>query len=391
MNVLIISLFGLGSSGRAFKIATHTFRDDNVCTITSDFSHQAKTYYKSNVDSEMHVDRLHVRPYYKNLSVKRITSHLSFAWELKKYLRQIEELPDLVYCCMPSSSAAYVTGKFCKKHKIPFIIDVIDLWPDSLIPIMPFRKLVKSILYPWQRMTHRAYKLADYISAESKKYAEVAHDVNGRVPYSYTYLGVDQDKINCLICESSVALEKPDNEIWIGYGGSLGQSYDFDVILEGLKYLKEKKVKYKMWFIGDGEKATYIHNIANQNNLNIAITGRLEYKDLLKYLSYCDIAVNSFREGTLVVHSYKFNDYVATGCYVLNNLPGETAQMIDNYKIGYNYNPATFRDVLYETIANWPKLKQDLPRNLLRLINKEFDTAIIYKRLKHDIEEKLLR
>lgn len=383
----MISLFGFGSSGRALKIATHTFGDDQVYAVTSDFNHRTKAYYKSESHTSIPIERLHVSPYNKNLSIKRIISHLSFARKLNNYLRQIKDMPDLVYCSMPSSSAAFVAGKFCKKYKIPFIIDVIDLWPDSLIPIMPHRKYVKALLSPWQMITHSAYKMANYISGESKKYAEEAHNINKVAPYSHTYLGVNQKKINSFISESDILLEKPEDEFWIGYGGSLGQSYDFEVILEGLRYLKQKNVKYKMWFIGDGEKAPYIHKIADQNDLNITITGRLDYKDFLKYLSYCDIAINTFKEGTLVVHSYKFNDYVATGCYILNNLLGETAEMVDRYKIGKNFNRSNFNILLYKSVQQWNDIKPIIQHNLQKLISEELDEASIYKRLKNDIHK----
>ncbi len=391
MNVLLISVFGLSQSGRLGKIARNTFASDNVFAVTTDFNHGKKQYCsESDIAFLTNRIRLHVPAYKKNLSFGRIYSHLKFALSLKKYLKNLENHPDLVYCAMPTSSAAYIAGKYCKKYKIPFVIDVIDLWPDSLIPIVPFKKMIDIMVSPWRFMTHKAYKMADYISGESKKYSEIAHVHNPLVPHSYTYLGVDNSTIIQLIAESNVMIKKPDNEIWIAYGGSLGQSYDFDVILKGLKMLQEKKFPYKMWFVGDGEKAGYINEYAQKYNLNAEITGRLAYKDLLKYLSYCDIAINSFKEGTLVVHSYKFNDYVATGCFVLNNLPGETAQMIDNYKIGYNFNSKTFNKMLYKAIVNWSTIKLDLSRNIIKLINSELDTASIYKRLKQDIDNRLL-
>lgn len=287
---------------------------------------------------------------------------------------------------MPTSTAAYVAGKFCKKNNIPFVVDVIDLWPDSLIPIVRSKKLIEVIVCPWKWITREAYKMADYISGESKKYAEIAHNVNPEVPYSHTYLGVDMSIIQGLISQSSLNLIKPDDEIWIAYGGSLGQSYDFDIILNGIHYINKKGVKYKMWFIGGGEKEDTIRDFAEKNGLNIEVTGIVSYSDFLKYLSYCDIAINSFKEGTLVVHSYKYNDYVATGCFVLNNLPGETAETIEKYNIGYNFYSHNFNPVLEKAIFNWPTLKKDLQHNIDKLIRKELDCNSIYPKMRENID-----
>lgn len=390
MKILLVSLFGSSLSGRVGKIAAMTFGGDHCVIVSSDFNHGKKEYFSELEDKlPIKIERLHVPSYRKNLSFKRIYSHLKFAQSLKTYLNGLSERPDLIYCAMPSSSAAYIAGRYCKKHDIPFVIDVIDLWPDSLIPIVPFKKAINLCLLPWRWITHKAYCMADYISGESIRYAEVAHKINFNVPYSHTYIGVDTESIKKMVSESEVSLEKLDGEIWIGYGGSLGFSYDFDVILNGLKCLNESNVKYKMWFIGDGEKAEYIRNYSSRYNLNVEITGRLEYKDLLKYLSYCDIAINSFKEGTLVVHSYKFNDYVAAGCYILNNLPGETAEMVEKYNVGRNFSTSTFCNVLNETITNWIDIKRNLAECIEQLIEKELDTNIIYSRLKKNISDSI--
>ena len=383
-------MFGFSESGRSAKIAFHTFKEDKVSVITSDFNHRKKSYYDGTEKFSSVIPQfLHVLPYKRNLSVKRLISHLSFAHALKKYLNSLSEVPDLVYCAMPASSGAYIAGKYCKKHNIPFVIDVIDLWPDSLIPIVPFKRIINICLFPWRHITKKAYRLASYISGESKKYSDIAHKENLNVPYSYTYIGVESNKVELLLDSSSIILNKPKDEIWIGYGGSLGQSYDFDIILQGMKYLTQQGVKYKMWFIGDGEKADYIRTYSQANGLNFEITGHLEYKDLLKYLSYCDIAINSFKPDTLVVHSYKFNDYVATGCYILNNLSGETSDMIDEYGVGRNFDKDSFCTVLLETVKNMDNLKLTIKDNLNKLKQDKLETSLIYSSLKKDICEKL--
>lgn len=388
MNILLISLFGEGTNSRVNKIKTFAFPDDNVTIITSNFNHGNKSLVevKSNEKNETEIIRLPVPPYNKNISLRRIYSHLKFAIEVKKYLNKLKDKPDLIYCAMPTSSTAVIAGKYCKRHKVPFVIDVIDLWPDSLIPIVKFKFLIKFLIFPWSLLTREGYKLANYISGESQKYTEVAQKVNPNVPHSYTYLGVNTQTTKDLINSSQIMQIKPHDEIWIAYGGSLGNSYDFDVILEGLKELEYKNIKYKMWFIGGGEKEELIRHISQENNLNVEITGRIPYADLLKYLSFCDIAINSFKEETLVVHSYKFNDYVATGCYIMNNLTGETGEMINKYKIGCNFNSRNFSNKLLSTITNWSSISKEIKYNINNLIAAQLETSTIYRKLGEDIK-----
>ena len=106
----------------------------------------------------------------------------------------------------------------------------------------------------------------------------------------------------------------------------------------------------------------------------------MPYNDYLKYMSCCDIAINSFKKTTEVVYSYKFNDYVGLKLFVLNNLPGETADMINEYSIGRNFNETNLSKILLEVCSNWHsyKLWKD---NSIRLINEKLSTTKIYNQL----------
>ena len=328
-KVLLVSVFGGGLGNNRQNNILYRQRENTVL-ITSDFNHEKKRYKtKSEMENSI---CLHVPSYMKNLSLKRIYSHIIFAYHLKKFLDSLQQIPLTIYCAMPTSTAAYVCGKYCKKHKVRFVVDVIDLWPDSLLPIVVGIKgqLLKYFIYPWKYITVQAYKMADVILGESKQYADEAALYNNKASIYPLYLGVDRNEVNKLITNSTLALNRSNDEIWIGYAGSLGTSYDFETLVKGVASLNGK-YQYKLFFIGDGVCRAKVENLINQYSVNAEITGFLKYGDLLKYLSYCDIAVNIFRDKTKVVHSYKFNDYVATNCFILNSLLGETADMVDRY------------------------------------------------------------
>jgi hypothetical protein len=192
------------------------------------------------------------------------------------------------------------------------------------------------------------------------------------------YLGIDKQQIELLKNESKVVLEKPDDELWICYAGSLGNSYDFDVLLYAVCKLNQV-CKYRLLFIGGGDKRNYLEEKIEALGLYGFITGMVSYSDYLKYLSYCDIGINIFKQNTFVVHSYKFNDYIASNLFILNNLLGETAELIDSYKIGRNFNFSDhlLADVLRDTCENWDIYK-NYRNNTVQVINEVLDKSIIY-------------
>ena len=369
---------------RAFKKCGY-----QVTHISTDFDHAQKAYVnlpqEENVEG-VQVKRLHVMAYVKNLSIRRIFSHLQFTYKLHKYLNSLVVKPDFIYCVTPTSTSAYVAGMYCKKRGIKFIIDLIDIWPDSLTPLYK-TKLIGIATLPWSYITHRAYKMADFICGESIKYAHHAHVFNPSVPWYSIYLGVNKEKTNRLVAESKVAVPEKKAPIRLCYGGDLGNSYGFDAILEALSYIHGKGVAYEMYFVGGGDRREYIDNYSKEHKLNVIITGKIPYCDYLKYLSCCDAAFNAFTKNTKVVHSYKFNDYMATGNFVLNNLNGETADMIEKYKIGVNYDDEQLGQVLYDVCTNWDKYRL-YKNNIDGFVHKVLDADEIYPRVIKEIENK---
>ena len=387
-RILLVSLFGDINTDHNYRIDNiyKAFEGFDRFIVTADFNHATKEYKPENEYDFVHY--IHVPAYQKNLSIKRIYSHIVFAIKLYKYLNGLIILPQLIYCAMPASLTAYCCGKYCKKRNVKFVIDVIDLWPDSLFPISRKFKFFKPFLYPWTYITNKAYSMADYISAESKKYSIVALSKAKTTKSSYTYLGVDLEEMNRLVLSSKVENRTENNEIWICYGGSLGNSYDFDSILEAIKYIDSERVKYRFFFVADGEGKNQINEYIRQNKLNAEVTGRMPYNDYLKYLSRCDIAINSFKKTTEVVYSYKFNDYVGLKLFVLNNLQGETSEMVNDYSIGLNFNENNLSKILFEVCNNWDEYKS-WKDNSIRLINEKLNSSLIYNKLSSSIQREL--
>lgn len=383
MSKLLISAFtNIKSTSENRMLAIYNRIGGERTVVITDFNHRKKRYYEG--DEAYHKDQvlLHVPAYASNVSIKRIWSHIIFAWRLKKYLQTKKEKPSAIYCTMPTSLSAYICAKYCKKHGIKFVIDVIDLWPDSLLPLVKGKAIIKVLLYPWTYLTRYAYMSANVIMGESVKYVNEAKKYNPKASVYPIYLGIDVSFINKVKAENPIQLEKPENEVWIAYAGSMGLSYDFKTLLDAVKNV-HGRYQYKLWFVGDGVRHDEIQEYIQKNGLNAEITGFLPYEQLLSYLSYCDIAINIFRSNTKVVFSYKFNDYVAMDCFVLNSLEGETAQMVDEYRIGRNFN---FSDqplsaVLEDTLKNWDEYRK-WNVNCKRLIEEKLDKEKIYSVVK---------
>ena len=194
MKKIFISAFTniVGPNSRTRTIIDRK-EGENV-VLTTDFNHGKKRYYEPGEAEHELQTLIHVPAYKSNVSLRRIWSHLVFAWKVRGYLNALVEKPKVVYCTMPTSSSAYVCARYCKKHRVKFVIDVIDLWPDSLLPLVKGKNAVKAILFPWTYLTRYAYRQADVIMGESVKYAQEAKLYNPHADVYPVYLGIKDRK-----------------------------------------------------------------------------------------------------------------------------------------------------------------------------------------------------
>lgn len=105
--------------------------------VTSDFDHRAKeTRRERDFALPAKVTLLPEPGYPKNICLRRLFSHWLFARRVRAYLKRREK-PDAIYCAVPSLSCAFYAARYAEKNRIPFVIDVQDLWPEAFSLAVP--------------------------------------------------------------------------------------------------------------------------------------------------------------------------------------------------------------------------------------------------------------
>ena len=93
----------------------------------ADFDHIKKEYITSGNQSATFI---HVPEYKSNLSLQRVYSHYIYSKKAYRLIR--EKKPDLIYTVVPPNLLACYAGKYKRRHsETVFVMDVIDLWPES--------------------------------------------------------------------------------------------------------------------------------------------------------------------------------------------------------------------------------------------------------------------
>ena len=399
LDILIIAHFtqvpGEVGNGRFQYIADKIDKNNaTVEVITTSFSH--KTKKKRVVTSEQiksinyKLTMIYEPGYKKNVSLRRFYSHYIMGKNLNRYLRNRKK-PDVIYCAVPSLDVAHVAAKYAKKNNIRFIIDIQDLWPEAFKMIFNTSIISNIIFWPMKCKADYIYRAADEIVAVSKTYVDRALDVNLNCNKAYdVFLGTELSYFDKMLEQNKVVREK-SNEIWIGYIGTLGHSYDLISVIDAIKLLKNKGyITIRFIVMGDGPLKSKFENYAKKQGINTEFMGRLDYGKMVGTLVACDIAVNPIKKGSAGSVINKVGDYAAAGLPVINTQEcKEYRNLLEEYNAGYNCVNGDIEDIADKIIRLCNKDEREkLGFNSRKMAKELFDREPTHKRIfeliKHD-------
>lgn len=340
----VASLDGGGNS-RFLYLANLLSKDNHVELIASDFSHDSKA--KRVIDTNAFsckITLLHEPGYPKNVCLQRFKSHKVWGENVKKYMQE-RKRPDVVYCAVPSLTAASEVGEYCNKNGIRFLIDIQDLWPEAFQMIFNVPVVSKLIFAPLKALADRAYKVADAVVAVSQTYVDRALEVNTKCKNSMVvFLGTEKATFDKYAAGTEKIL-KEEGTVRIAYIGTIGNSYDIDTVIDAIRMAKtEKKIEFLV--MGDGEKQQAFEAHAKEAGIQAVFTGKLPYPQMCEQLRTCDIAVNPIHKGAAASVINKVADYAMAGLPVINTQEcPEYRKLLEDYDAGINCECECVEDV----------------------------------------------
>lgn len=396
-NVLMIAHFcsdfeGNGNNRFNYIADLLSLHGYDVELVTTDFSHSRKKR-RSEIENYLNfrVTMCHEPIYIKNVSLKRFYSHYVMGRNLKKYL-ETRNKPDVIYCAVPSLDVAKMAAEYAEKNNIRFIIDVQDLWPEAFKMVFNVPFISDILFYPMLKQADYIYKAADEIIAVSQTYTERALRVNSKSGKGHSiFLGTELATFDKLAKENKIK-DKPEDEIWLAYVGTLGHSYDLTCTIDAIKILQEKGINnIKFVVMGDGPLKSKFENYAKNKGVYAEFTGRLDYGKMVGMLTACDIAVNPITRGAAQSIINKHGDYAAAGLPVLNTQEClEYRNLITEYNAGFNCengNSVDLADKLLKLCKN-ESLRIIMGKNSRKLAEEKFDRSVTYQEVLSIIKNK---
>ena len=312
-----------------------------------------KLYKKENIDG---ITVIRVWSYIteNNGFVKRIIDYASYA--IISFLFGLFVKTDLIIATSPQFFTA-ISGRILSVFKrIPWVMEVRDLWPDSIAAVGSMNKNSRSFKV-LKRIEHHLYLSASRIVVVTdsfKKYIIKEHQIKPKKVGVFTN-GVITNNLkkpkpnDVITLKESLGLK---NKIVISYIGTHGLAHGLEFILQSISKIKDSK--YHFLFVGDGaEKQNLLEYSKTLESNNFTFLESVSKNEMPLYIGISDFSLVNLKksdEFKNVIPSKIFEN-IAMYKPILLGVEGESKKLIDAYGVGVCFQPEneeSFLNALYD-------------------------------------------
>jgi glycosyltransferase involved in cell wall biosynthesis len=311
--------------------------------------------------------------YVKNLSARRLFSHIYFAFQALKIVKQIE--PDLIYITLPPNSTAALVGKYAGRNRIKFVLDIVDMWPEAL----PFNNLAKKVgwlpFWFWRALRNKAFSNATKIITECDLYKqELNLQFHKNLDINTVYLTKRISRDDNMLPPDCVA----QDTLNICYLGSINHIIDLDLILALADAINQKR-KITVHIIGDGESRDALLQGLTVRNVDFRYYG-IVFDEMQKtvILKQCSFGLNLLKRDTFVGLTYKSIDYFAASVPILNNIQYDSWKIVAENNAGFNIDKDNLNEVA-QAVAKLQDFELERLKQNSREVFKRYFAYAIFK------------
>jgi glycosyltransferase involved in cell wall biosynthesis len=330
---------------------------------------------------------LRTSPYSAN-DGKRVLNMLSYAWRAWWLGRSFDEKVDVIIGTTIQPLAAFAAYLLSRSKKCPFIFEVRDLWPLTLVE---FGKLSPR---------HPAAVLLGHLERFlARRSSRVLTTLPNASAY-YSQFGIPAEKViwipNGLELARYKELQPYDGvvseNVRLVYAGGHVQAFALDTILRAAKIEQENGNRARFLFVGGGQEKPRLLELAHELELrNVEFRDPVPKSELHHIMEEADAFVLSMQDlPGLYRYGISFNklcDYVAAGRPVL--FAGNPSNnVVEEYQCGIiakPEDPKAFADAIHQFESITPEERAVMGKNALRCANERYDVAELASRLEETL------
>ncbi len=370
-------------------------RGHQVTWWASAFSHLRKTWIEEKatrlrLSSGVAVELLYGCGYRSNVSLARLIDHRVVAADFRRR-SATSELPDMIVVSLPPYDLAYEAGKFSQRHQIPLLVDVRDCWPDIFLDVAPalLRPLFRLVLYTEFRLTRRALRQADAITAVSRdmlNWAESYCDEAKRFQSRVFHLGFHRAKHEVpLVPDWLAAL---DGRFVVAFIGTFTTHHSPIVLARAARLLQNEGRDDIAIVIAGAGGDLYAKVQAETTGLsNVTLPGWLDQAGIDALLDRSAVGVCPTGTRASLFPNKTFL-YFSRDLPVLSAFQGELRDVLEREGLGayFDYDDAATLVHHIKNLCDNSARYLEISERVRRIFSDRYDEKVIYRSFADHIE-----
>ncbi|KIM12220.1 MAG: glycosyl transferase [Sulfurovum sp. FS08-3] len=324
MNIWILNHHALtpvmSGGTRHYDFAKELVKRGHSVTIVASSFHYAKYQeMKEYGDSEYLLEAMDgiqfvwfKTPAYFGNGIGRVINMLSYTLKALKFMPKLSQnKPDIIVGSSVHLFAVWAAYRLSLRYKVPFIMEVRDLWPQTLIDMG---------ISKWHPFILLLGVLEKYLYKKADK-------IISNLPHAYEYIGQFVEKEKFVWISNGVDLsniiytpKESNGKFVVSYTGSMGVANNLQLLLDVAKRLKDKTNIY-FRIVGEGVEKGKLKVFVNENNLlNVSIENSIPKNEVTNILQNSDVLFLSLKDSPLYRFGISLNklfDYMASGRVII--------------------------------------------------------------------------
>ncbi|TFC70740.1 glycosyltransferase WbuB [Cryobacterium sp. TMS1-20-1] len=298
-------------------------------------------------------------------SLARIANYLSFALSTllaSGFARNV----DVVYVYATQMTAAIAPHFWRRTLRIPFVLHVQDLWPESitdssLIKSSVLGRVMSAILAPF---LSAVYKQSSAVIPIAPTMRDLLAD-----------RGVDEKKLHTVYnwaedsddLTTATRVIRPTGGVCVTYAGNLGDLQDLETVLEAARLVLDL-VGFRLVLVGTGVAERSLRQQAAEKSLtNVEFRGRVPPKEMNLIYAESDFQLVTLKDipifrGTI---PSKFQGSLARGVAIIATVAGDVTAIVQDEGVGLTAppeNPVALADAFRAAYFMPDKARAELGR-----------------------------
>lgn len=265
---------------------------------------------------------------YEKSRLKRVYSMFEYYRNAQKAAARFDT-PDVILGSSAHPLAAVLAIRLGKKYGCKSIVEVRDLWPESIVAygiagthnpaVLALRRLEKWIYKKADAVVFTMEGAYDYIVEQGWE-----KDIP-RAKVHYINNGVDLEQFD--YNKDNFVMDDPDLDdpalFKVIYPGSIRKVNNLGLLLDAAKEVKDLRIKFLIWGDGD-EREALEHRVRDEGISNVAFKGKVEKKYIPSIVSRADLNLQHGETTNLLRYGISMNklfDFFAAGRPILMDFP----------------------------------------------------------------------